>query len=185
MKDEYGIVLDFLEHGHPSGRGQPIAQIIGETYLNLLEVVIRRDVLLKAEDRVYIGEGLRKEVQFIKGRISLNNLTGNAKSELNYVLEKLVRKNEKRYVDFFNSAEPINARMHTLELLPGVGKKHMWQIIEEREKKKFESFDDIKKRVSLLPDPEKMIVRRIKEELEGTTKRYLFVQPPKTKREYY
>ncbi len=185
MKDEYGIVLDFLENGHPSGRSQPIAQIIGEQFMNLLEVVVRKEIRLKLEDRVYIGEGLRKDVQFIKGRIQLHELSGNAKSELEYVLEKLIKKNESKFIEFFNTAEPINSRMHTLELLPGVGKKHMWEILDERERKKFESFEDLKKRVSLLPDPERMVVKRIKEELSGTTKRYLFIQAPKENKEYY
>ena len=62
-----------------------------------------------------------------------------------------------------------------MELLPGVGKKHMWQIIEERKDKPFESFADLKKRVKLLPDPEKSILRRILLELDGKEKHRLFV----------
>ena len=52
----------------------------------------------------------------------------------------------------------------------------MISIIEAREQKPFESFADIKIRVSLLPDPEKAVVRRILLELEGNEKRYLFVK---------
>ena len=65
--------------------------------------------------------------------------------------------------------------MHQLELLPGIGSKHLWEILEERKKKPFESFEDIKKRVSLIPDPEKMITKRIIEELEDKDKYRLFV----------
>ena len=65
--------------------------------------------------------------------------------------------------------------MHQLELLPGLGKKHMWQIIETRDEKPFESFSDLKNRVKLMPDPEKAVIKRILQELEGIEKHKLFV----------
>jgi putative nucleotide binding protein len=66
--------------------------------------------------------------------------------------------------------------MHQLELLPGLGKKHMWEIIQAREDKPFENFVDIKARVKLMPDPEKTIVKRIISELEGNEKHHIFVE---------
>jgi putative nucleotide binding protein len=91
------------------------------------------------------------------------------------VVKDIIKKNEKRFVDFFNRAQPLSTRMHQLELLPGLGKKHMWQIIEVRQEKPFESFLDIKNRVKLMPDPEKVIAKRILQELEGTEKHKIFV----------
>jgi len=38
----------------------------------------------------------------------------------------------------------------------------------------------MKERVELLPDPRKIVIKRLKEELEGGQKRYLFVTPPKS-----
>ena len=81
----------------------------------------------------------------------------------------------KKFVDFFNKAQPLTTRMHQIELLPGLGKKHMWQIIEERKDKPFESFNDIKARVKLMPDPEKIIFKRIIAEMGGEEKYMLFV----------
>ena len=66
--------------------------------------------------------------------------------------------------------------MHQLELLPGLGKKHMWQIIEARRDKPFEDFSDLKNRVKLMPDPEKTIIKRILQELEGSEKHRIFVE---------
>ena len=99
-----------------------------------------------------------------------------AKSELSYIIEKLVDKNEENFVKFFNKAGPLNTRMHQLELLHGIGKKHMLTILEVRDEKEFKNFKDIKERVKLLPDPEKAIIRRILLELEGNEKHYLFVK---------
>ncbi|MCK4497075.1 MAG: DUF655 domain-containing protein, partial [Candidatus Aenigmarchaeota archaeon] len=54
-KDEWAIVLDFLSHGHHGmERSQPVAQVLGESYFSLLEVIIRDDLHLKTGDRVYI-----------------------------------------------------------------------------------------------------------------------------------
>ena len=181
-KDEYGIVLDFLEHGHASGKSLPLAQVIGEKHFNLLEVVLRKGKRASSGDRIYIGEGNRDIAKYIKGRISFDELTGNAKSELDYILEDLVEDNEERFVDFFNTSEPVTPRMHSLELLPGVGKKHMWKIIDEREKEDFKDFEDLEERVKLLPDPKKMIISRIEKELERDVKRYIFTSPPNTKK---
>ena len=52
----------------------------------------------------------------------------------------------------------------------------MWQIVEERRNDPFKDFSDLKKRVSLLPDPEKAIVKRIMQELGGTEKHLLFLE---------
>lgn len=126
-------------------------------------------------ERVYVGKGERDKVLKINKKLTYDELTDTAKAELPYVLEEIVKNNEDRFVKFFNIAPPITNRLHSLELLPGIGKKHMWEIIEEREKKPFESFEDLKKRVKGLPDPVKMIAKRILEELQGKDKYRLFV----------
>jgi len=60
--------------------------------------------------------------------------------------------------------------------LPGIGKKHTLMILEEREEKPFENFDDLKERVKLVPDPKKTIIRRIYAELDDGDKHKLFVR---------
>ncbi len=65
--------------------------------------------------------------------------------------------------------------MHSLELLPGVGKKLMWQILDERERKPFYSYNDLQERTALA-DPIKIIAKRIVEELAGDSKYKLFVR---------
>ena len=182
-KDEWGIVLDFLPHGHYGmERSQPIAQVLGDVYFSLLDVIVREDVTLKTGDRVYIGDGKRKEVKYIRGRLEINDTSTVSKDELEKVIEDIIEKKPDKFIEFFNKAGHVTTRLHQLELLPGVGKKHLWAIIDARKEKPFESFDDIKKRVSLLPNPEKMIVKRIIEELENADKYRIFV-PKFEKRE--
>ena len=154
-----------------------IAQALGKNTLVLLELVPKKDCFLKSHEEVYIGEGKRDKIHHIMGRLTPNQLTETAKMELSYIVEELVNKNEKVFVEFFNKAGPLNTRMHQLELLPGIGRRHMLSIIEVRDEKSFASFVDIKERVKLLPDPEKVIAKRILQELEGTEKHNLFVKP--------
>ena len=175
-KDEWAIVLDFLSHGHSSmDRSQPVAHVVGEDFFSLLEVIIRDDVSLKMGERIYIGDGKRDKVKYIRGRIGVSELTVSARGELEDIIDDIVRKKPERFIEFFSKSGNISTRLHQLELLPGIGKRHLWAIIKERKTGPFESFDDIKKRVPLLPDPEKMIVRRVIEELEDKDKHRIFV----------
>jgi putative nucleotide binding protein len=179
--EDYAYVLDFMPYGHPDDKRpihkrEPLAQVVGEKYFTLLEVSIRKDKQPLVMDRVYIGKGERDVVFKIKRRLRYDDLTPAAKTELPYVLEHIIKNEEKKYVDFFNKAESITTRMHQLELLPGVGKKMMWAIIEERKKKPFESFEDIAKRVKGIQKPEKLIVSRIIYEIRNPQTKYkLFV----------
>ncbi|MBS3145384.1 DUF655 domain-containing protein [Candidatus Woesearchaeota archaeon] len=180
VKEEKAIILDFLPHGHPfdtrpSHRRSPIAQAIGLDHFILLELVPKKGISLQIHEEVYMGEGKRDKIHHIIGKIPLDKMTQTGRNELEIVLKDLVKKNEKRFVEFFNKAQPINTRRHQIELLPGIGKKHMWEIIEERDKKPFESFDEIKNRVKLMPDPENAIIKRILMELAGEDKYKLFV----------
>ncbi len=176
VKDEYVIVLDFLAHGKSSDiKGEPVAQTIGEKFFNLLEIVIREDTEAKPGDRIYVGMDKRDKVKYIRGRINYDELTSYARDELEAVVSQLIEKNESRFINFFNVAGPLTTRLHSLELLPGVGKKHMWQIIGERKKKPFESFKELQTRIGMLPDPKRIVARRIVEELKGKDRHRVFV----------
>jgi len=176
MKDEYAIVLDFLPHGKASDRkAEPLAQAIGEKFFNLLEIVVREGMATKPNDRIYIGEEKRDKVKYIRGRIGYDELTNFARTELENIITEFIDKDEKRFVNFFNVAGPITTRLHSLELLPGIGKKHLWDLINERKKKPFESFKELQERVKMLPDPKRIVIKRIITELEGKDRYRLFV----------
>jgi len=176
MRDDYVIVLDFLAHGKATDRkAEPVAQAIGEKYFNLLEIVIKEGLVIKPRDRIYIGEEKREQVEYIRGRVNYNELTNFAKAELEQIIAEMIAKDEKRFVNFFNATGPITTRLHSLELLPGIGKKHMWDVINERKKKQFENFQEVQQRIAMLPDPRKMIIKRIIDELEGKDRYRLFV----------
>ena len=177
MKEEYAIVIEYLPNGYPlEKKMMPIAQAIGENNFTLLELVPRRGITLEVGKKVYIGEGERPEVYYILGRLHREKLTEAAKSQLQEFIKTTVKAREKEFVEFFNVAEAINKRIHQISLLPGIGKKHMQEIIKQRKEKKFESFEDIKNRVQNMPDPEKTIEKRILQELTSIERHNLFVK---------
>ncbi len=179
LRDEKAIVLDFSPIGRATGRPEPTAQVIGTKYFSLLEVVTRKDVMLKQGDLIYIGEDKREQVDHIKRRITSKELTNFARMELENIVKKIVDESEQRFVEFFNKAQSITTRLHQLELLPGIGKKHLWDIIDERKKGPFKSLEDLKARVKLLPDPKGAVIKRILEELEDENAKYrIFVAGP-------
>ena len=175
-KEEYAIVLDVVQEGGNSFKSGEVAQAIGTTNYTLLELVPKQGVVLKAGDKVYIGDGKREEIQYIKRSLFAEKLTGSAKSELEFALEELIVEKAEFFVNFFNVAGPITIRKHALELVPGIGKKHLQDLLEARDEKKFESFEDIKTRCTFLSDPIKALVERITLEINGEDEINMFVR---------
>ena len=192
-KEEYAVVLDYLSRGYVKSDmskfgGKAIAQAIGTEQFTLLELAPKNGVDLEIQDTVYIGKGKRDKIYRVLGRLDYENLTATSRIELEYAIRDIVEQQEDKFVEFFNTAEALSTRLHKLELIPGIGKKYMWEIIEAREEKPFESFEDISKRLPTLADPAGMIVKRVQLELDttnpkkGKNKYNLFTQPPRSQR---
>jgi len=179
--EEYAYVLDYLPHGRPgaprsSHSATGVIQLIGEDYFTILEATPRRDAEYNIRDRIFVGKGDRALVEHILGRVTYDELTSAAKAELPFVIEEIVKNNEKRFVEFVNNSQPLTPRMHSLELIPGIGKRLMFQIIDLRERYPFEGFEDLKERANLT-DPVKLISRRVVKELSEEEKYYIFTRP--------
>ena len=175
-KEENAIILDFLPYGYVmEQKMMPIAQAIGTNGFTLLQLVPRRGEKFEVGEVAYIGDGKREKVQYILGRCPREKLTETAKIQLEEFIAKSVKEDEEKFLKFFNEAQAINTRLHQFELLPGLGKKHTKAILEAREEKQFESFEDIKERVHNMPSPEKVIEKRIMEELTEIQRHNLFI----------
>jgi putative nucleotide binding protein len=181
------LSLGYINNANDSFKKKPIAQAIGTEGFILLELIPKIGTDLEIQEKVYIGKDLeeRDRVDRVKGKLDFENLTATSRIEIDYAIKDIILSNEEKYLDFFNTAGSLNTRLHKLELLPGIGNKHMWSIIEEREKEPFKSFEDIKKRVPLLPDPLGSVVKRVKVEIDttrdhkGKNKYIIFTEHPK------
>jgi putative nucleotide binding protein len=176
-RETYARVLDYLPYGHPNDsrpvyQKKPLVHAVGEDQFVLMELSPKKDKIPAVYDRAYIGEGEREEIDHVTKRLRYEELTPTAKVELPYVLEIIVKENEERFMKAFNDAKPITTRLHTLDLLPGIGKKLMWAIVEERKKGAFSNFEDLMKRVKGLHHPEKILAKRIEEEITEENIKY-------------
>ncbi len=181
LMEDYAYILDYFPSGNPidpheEHRSRPLAQAIGDMYFMLLELAPKRGVTLSPGERVYIGKGLRDKIAFIYCRITYDELSAFAKDLLPQIVEKIVREREHVFVEFFNIAQPITIKLHALELIPTIGKKHLKIILNERRKKPFENYRDLMERAKI-SDPVKLLTERILMELRGEEKYYLFVKP--------
>lgn len=181
LMEDYAYILDYFPSGNPidpheEHRSKPIAQAVGENYFMLLELAPKRGINLNPGERVYIGRGLRNKIAFIYCRIDYDALSSFAKDLLSQIVEKIVVKKEEVFVKFFNIAQPITIKLHALELIPTIGKKHLKIILEERKRKPFKNYQDLVERAKI-SNPVKLLTERILMELRGEEKYYIFVKP--------
>ena len=126
-------------------------------------------------EKIYIGKEGRTKVLSVLGKIDYAKISDAAKSELPSIVDTIVVANEKKFVDQLNNAQPLTPRIHALELIPGIGKTYLKVMLEERDRKKFESFVDIEERIGL-NDLATNIAARILEEITGQPRMPLFVK---------
>ena len=139
--EEHAYVLDSKLRAKSTtvhGRTGIIIIAIGEERLTLLEILGTEDSTFDVGERIYIGKEGRTKVQSVLGKIDYIKISDSAKNEIPGVVELIVTKNEKKFVDYINNAQPLTPRIHSLELIPGIGKTYLNAIIKEREKGPFD-----------------------------------------------
>ncbi len=188
VPEEFAVVLDFLPQGnpfdkHPEHKRSPIAQVVGDKYFTLFEIVVPEGEYFEIGERIYVGPEYigRGPIKSVSEPIFYNDLTTVAKENLPQIVSKIVEEKEDVFIKIFNRAEPITLRMHSLELLPGIGKKTLKLILEERKRSPFKSFKDLEERMSLrgvkLHNISSIIAERIIAEMRGGERYYLFLRP--------
>ena len=176
--EEYAYVIDFNPRGKSTtvkGRDGVIITAIGEERLTILEILGVPNSVFEIGEKIYIGKEGRTKVLSVLGKLDYAHISSSAQTELETVVENIVSTNESRFVEYLNNAQPLTPRIHALELIPGIGKTYMKIMLEERDKKKFESYEDLQERVGF-KDPIKHISDRIMDEITGESRMNLFVK---------
>jgi Predicted RNA-binding protein len=182
-REEWVWILDYLPYGRetdkrPVYQKKPLIHALGDNKLIFMELIPIEGKIPPIHIKTHIGSRDEEYVERVKSRIAYDDLSHGAKMELPMVLEDYVTANEERFIQFFSKAEPLSMRQNSLELLPGIGKKLMLDVLEESKKGPFAGFADLKTRVPALHNPEKLLVQRIIEEMKGGQKYYKFAAPP-------
>jgi len=179
------IILDLLPHGHvddtkPSWAKKPLAQVLTFPDFVLYEVEFNRDSDIKVQEKDKYENFLKSnKLGKVLRKIDYQDLTNTSKALIQPILEKEIENYEDMFINFFNKSTSITPRLHALKLIPGIGQKHMWEILNARNRQEFVTFQDISDRTSI-SNPAKQIALRIIKELQREgIKYYLF---SKTKR---
>ena len=176
-------ILDVLERGHiRDGRsGQfPLVQAIETPGFNLFELSYKRGAEIKLQDKIVLGPD--SLVGKVRKRLNYHKLTQTSKDLLPSTLELHIEDSESLYVNFLNTAGPITTKRHKLSLLPGVGQKLLWEIIDQRNKVPFETYADFDERIKSVHNIKNLISKRILNEIiDDEEKHYLFVKRHKPK----
>jgi putative nucleotide binding protein len=173
----HAVVLDYLPHGRaddnrPQYKKQPVAYALGEADFTLFELTLAEDADVGIGDRVVVSPDTDRDRVTRVRAVDYDDVSNGAHSELEYVVADIVETDERRFVDFYNDAQPITLRLHQLNLLPGIGKKLRNNILDERKRKPFESFEELEERVSGLHRPKEVLVERVLEELRDEDLKY-------------
>jgi putative nucleotide binding protein len=174
------VVLDLLLHGHPeedkpSWSKTPIAQVLTFPDFVLYEVKCNRESDIKIQEKGLYEDFLQQnKLKEVLKKIDYQDLTNTSKALIPPILEKEILNYEEEFINFFNNSSSITPRMHALKLLPGIGQKHMWDILEARQRQKFTNFQDITDRTSLSRPTKQLALRIIKELQREGIKYYLF-----------
>lgn len=188
IPDDTAVVLDFLPQGnpfdkHPEHKRVPVAQVVGDKYFTLFELVVPEGEHFEIGEKIYVGQDYigKGPIKSISGPIEYNDLTTVAKENLPNILAQIIKENERTFVKIFNLAGSITLKMHVLELFPSIGKRTLNVILEERKRKPFETFEEMEQRLSLrgvkLHSIEKIIAEKIIKEMKGEERYYLFIKP--------
>ena len=178
------VVLDLLFHGHPEEdrpiwSKTPLAQVLTFPDFVLYEVKMNKNSSIRVQEQKTYEEFINEhELGDVVKKIDFKDLTSTSKALIQPILEKEVLDFEEEFINFFNNSTSITPRMHALKLLPGIGQKHMWEILEARDRQKFVTFQDISDRTSI-SNPAKLIAHRVIKELQRDVKYYLFSKTQK------
>ncbi|NHJ87223.1 MAG: DUF655 domain-containing protein [Asgard group archaeon] len=181
--EEYAWTLAYLPEGSPTdpnpfNQREPVIQAVGEIWFTLLELSPKRGVSVKPITKIGIGKDNRRVISRIKRRIGYDDLANASEDILEDCITEIVTNQEFRFVNWFNKASLVTSRMHSFKLLPGIGTTHLENLLDERKRVNFTSFQDIANRTKV-SDPKKLIVARIMKELTNIDEKYrLFTRKP-------
>ena len=178
--EEYAYVLDVLTEGRPDSkrrfRREPVVYGLGIEEFKIFDMKPVPGAPINIGDRCFIGKETeeRTQIDHVRARVNYRELTHTAQAELGFVLDEIVRDNEEKFIQFYNHAGPISRRYHSLELIPGLGKKTMNLIVKNRP---YTGFREMEEKIPNFRNPEKYISQRIENEIKETDQKYrLFVR---------
>ena len=131
--EDKGIVLDLLTTENARRRdiakGEVRVQLIGTTWFTLLEVTPKDNENLMVQEEVELGKDEDSKILKIVSRITYDRLSTIAEKALDRAIDAVLVDSEKRFISWINQCDAISIRLHTLQLIKGIGPKFMKIIL--------------------------------------------------------
>lgn len=151
--EEKGIILEIITPELNRRRGkygdEAILQVMGTSWFTLLEIIPEEYNTLMLQDVINIGKDERNNIKTIIGRISYDELTPVAELQVPIGIDNIMEQEELRFVAWLNKSSPVSLRLHSLQLIKGIGPKSLTKILEERKVVPFSSFEDFEERTGI------------------------------------
>lgn len=172
------IVIDFYPYGKSLSRRRsedynPLAVVVTVDWFQFFDVILNKTSKYALNDLLELTPINRKILRI--NRLEYQQLSNSALEVLPKVIGNIISTDESRFIKFLNQAHPLTTQMHQLQLLPGIGQKRLWLILEARKKGNFSTFIDFTNRTGI-SDPISLFLNRILEELKGSQKYSLFTK---------
>lgn len=161
--EDYGIVLS----QKITKDNINTANVMGTNKFTLINIELNEGVELRPQEKILITKDSDK-VKKLNNRLSYDDLSNDELHEVEKAIHTIVITNENKYVDFFNRQSKEGTQLHFLD---GISRKNAIKVLDDKEKNgKFESFEDINKRISFIEDSEELIAKRVLYELRELNK---------------
>ena len=172
------IVIDFYPYGKSLSRRRsedynPLAVVVTVDWFQFFDVILNKKSKYSLNDLLELTPTNRKILR--TNHLEYQQLSNSALEVLPKVIVNIISTYESRFIKFLNQAHPLTTQMHQLQLLPGIGQKRLWLILEARKKGNFSTFSDFTSRTGI-SDPMSLFLNRILEELKGSQKYSLFTK---------
>jgi putative nucleotide binding protein len=167
ITDEEWLVVLAIGTTTPFESAQPLVQAVGTMTFTLVDVTVTDASELDRGDRLYVGPGAWDRVVEIDRRLSYHTLSAVVQGVLGPTIERIIRRNEDRFIEAFNTTILDDHDGHPLDLLPGLSPDCQGAIVAERSQRRFTDFADLTTRVDCCDHPCAVVAERVLSELRG------------------
>jgi putative nucleotide binding protein len=172
IADEEWLVVLGVGTTTPFESAQPLVQAVATTSFALVDVIVTDASALDRGDRLYVGPGAWDRVVGIDRQLSYHALPAVVQGVLGPTIERIIQRNEDRFIEVFNTTILDDHDGHPLDLLSGLSADCREAIVAERSQRRFADFTDLTARVECVKQPWNLVAERVLTELRGDDDTY-------------
>jgi putative nucleotide binding protein len=165
--DEEWLIVLATQASSSSPSDHSLVQGVGTKAFPLVDVTVSNASDLSWGDRLYVGPGAWDRVQQIERQLTCQQLSPAVQGVLWPTVAGIIRRNERRFIEYFNTTTLDGLASHPLSLLPSLSAECREAIIAARHERRFADFNNLTARVDCLEQPRELLVERVLFELRA------------------